>query len=280
MLLLLFIYLIYVSKTHFQIVTEPEKFYIEGTIIICFWIAVLFDTRESIQPVKVEWQGAGMVVCVECGADCLYVVPSMSLPSTTPSFLASLKSRILLPFWYWLTQVVLEKRPRNGVTCSIPVLGPAVLSGPQVVGSEKIYGLWGTATCWTIVFTHATLCSCAVAKFSKSECCCQLSLARIDCWNKGGRFRCDNLDCRRSTKWTVPATVGGWFITLIVHLCSQHDAVARVYLQLLCAVMYRRSSRGQCKELSTHKHRDATWRRDARRCWHAQLQQFTLPRRH
>jgi len=137
MLLLLFIYLIYVSKTHFQIVTEPEKFYIEGTIIICFWIAVIFDTRESIQPVKVEWQGAGMVVCVECGADCLYVVPSMSLPSTTPSFLASLKSRILLPFWYWLTQVVLEKRPRNGVTCSVPVLGPAVLSGPQVVGSEK-----------------------------------------------------------------------------------------------------------------------------------------------
>jgi len=204
MLLLLFIYLIYVSKTHFQTVTEPEKFYIEGTIIICFWIAVLFDTRESIQPVKVEWQGAGMVVCVECGADCLYVVPSMSLPSTTPSFLASLKSRILLPFWYWLTQVVLEKRPRNGVTCSIPVLGPAVLSGPQVVGSEKIYGLWGTATCWTIVFTHATLCSCAVAKFSSLNAVVNLA------WQ--GLIVETKVDASDVIIWTVVGQLSGQYL--------------------------------------------------------------------
>jgi len=26
-----------------------------------------------------------------------------------PSSLASLKSRMVLPFWYWLTQIVLEK---------------------------------------------------------------------------------------------------------------------------------------------------------------------------
>ena len=31
----------------------------------------------------------------------------------TPSSLASFKSRWVLPFWYWLTQVVLEKRPLN-----------------------------------------------------------------------------------------------------------------------------------------------------------------------
>jgi len=31
----------------------------------------------------------------------------------TPSSLASFKSRLVLPFWYWLTQVVLEKRPLN-----------------------------------------------------------------------------------------------------------------------------------------------------------------------
>ena len=30
------------------------------------------------------------------------------------SSLASFKSRLVLPFWYWLTQVVLEKRPLNG----------------------------------------------------------------------------------------------------------------------------------------------------------------------
>ena len=32
----------------------------------------------------------------------------------TPSSLASFKSRLVLPFWYWLTQVIMEKRPLNG----------------------------------------------------------------------------------------------------------------------------------------------------------------------
>jgi len=33
----------------------------------------------------------------------------------TPSPLASSKSRLVLPFCYWFSQVVLEKRPLNGV---------------------------------------------------------------------------------------------------------------------------------------------------------------------
>ena len=32
--------------------------------------------------------------------------------------LAPVKSRLVLPFWYWLTQVVLEKRPLNGCSSS------------------------------------------------------------------------------------------------------------------------------------------------------------------
>jgi len=36
----------------------------------------------------------------------------------TPSYLASFKSRLLLPFWYRLTQVVLEKRPLNSSSSS------------------------------------------------------------------------------------------------------------------------------------------------------------------
>jgi len=34
-----------------------------------------------------------------------------------PSSLASVKSRLVLPFWYRLTQVVLEKRPLNRCVC-------------------------------------------------------------------------------------------------------------------------------------------------------------------
>ena len=36
----------------------------------------------------------------------------------TPSSLASFKSRLVLPFWYWLTQDVPEKRPLNGFSSS------------------------------------------------------------------------------------------------------------------------------------------------------------------
>ena len=51
-----------------------------------------------------------MVICLEQGTDCLHVVQLMPLHPKTPSSLASFKSRLVLPLWYWLTQVVLEKR--------------------------------------------------------------------------------------------------------------------------------------------------------------------------
>ena len=73
-----------------------------------------FEIRYSIRPVKIEWWGVGVVICPERGADCLHMVQLMPLYPQTPSSLASYKSRLVLPFWYWLTQAVLEKRPLNG----------------------------------------------------------------------------------------------------------------------------------------------------------------------
>jgi len=55
-----------------------------------------------------------MVICLERGADCLHIVQLMPLHPKTPSSLASYKSRLVLLFWYRLTDVVLEKRPLNG----------------------------------------------------------------------------------------------------------------------------------------------------------------------
>jgi len=43
------------------------------------------------------------------------MVQLMTLHPKTPSSLASFKCRLVLPFWYRLTQVVLEKRPLNGL---------------------------------------------------------------------------------------------------------------------------------------------------------------------
>ena len=59
---------------------------------------------------KKEWWGAGMVICLERGAD-LHMAQLILLS------LASVKSRSGLPFWYWLTWVVPDKEPLNGCVC-------------------------------------------------------------------------------------------------------------------------------------------------------------------
>ena len=55
-----------------------------------------------------------MVICLQRGADCLHMVQPMPLHPKTPSSHVSFESRLVLPFWYRLTQVVLERRPLNG----------------------------------------------------------------------------------------------------------------------------------------------------------------------
>jgi len=64
---------------------------------------------------KLEWWDAGMVICLEQGAD-FHMAHLMPLPLTCLS-LASVKSRLVLTFWYWLTRVVLDKGPLNGCVC-------------------------------------------------------------------------------------------------------------------------------------------------------------------
>jgi len=61
--------------------------------------------RKGIRPVKIEWWGAGVVICLEQGAD-LHMAQQMPLPLLS---LASVKSRLVLPFWYQLTRVVPDK---------------------------------------------------------------------------------------------------------------------------------------------------------------------------
>ena len=65
-------------------------------------------------------------------ADCLRMVQLMPLHPKTPSSLASFKSRLVLAFWYRLTQVVLEKRPLNrcSSSCSSSLLSSKYASLP------------------------------------------------------------------------------------------------------------------------------------------------------
>ena len=58
------------------------------------WLGV----RKSIRPVKIEWWGVGVVVCSKVQIVCIW---SSCHPKTVSS-LASFKSRLVLPLWYWL----------------------------------------------------------------------------------------------------------------------------------------------------------------------------------
>jgi len=53
-----------------------------------------------------------MVICLERGADLHMLLRLMPLPLTVS--LASVKSRLVLPFWYRPTRVVPEKGPLKG----------------------------------------------------------------------------------------------------------------------------------------------------------------------
>ena len=63
-----------------------------------------------------------MVICLERGADSLHMVQLMPLHPKTSLSLASFKSKLVLPFWYRLTQAVLEKRPLNGCSSVVVVV--------------------------------------------------------------------------------------------------------------------------------------------------------------
>ena len=70
--------------------------------------------KKDIRPAKkTEWWGAGMVICLERGAD-LHMAQVMPLPLTVPCFSIC---RLALPFWYRLTWVVSDKRLLNGCVC-------------------------------------------------------------------------------------------------------------------------------------------------------------------
>ena len=78
----------------------------------CFWPSVLWRCwlvgMKGMRPVKkTERWGAGVVICLEWGAD-LHMVQLMPLPLTVSCFS---KIQIGLLFWYRLTWVVPDKGP-------------------------------------------------------------------------------------------------------------------------------------------------------------------------
>ena len=93
----------------------------------------------------------------------------MPLYPQTPSSLASFKSRLVLPFWYWLTQVVLEKRPLNGSssTCSITVYVVFLWVCQNICQNGVVFHIFGAIAIniimvrsWVVTFYWASLYMC------------------------------------------------------------------------------------------------------------------------
>ena len=78
------------------------------------WLGV----KKSIRPEKIDWWGAGVVICLERVADCLHTVQLVPMPSQNPIISCLIQIRTGLTSWYSVTQVVLEKWPLNGSNSS------------------------------------------------------------------------------------------------------------------------------------------------------------------
>jgi len=73
-------------------------------------LTLLVEWQEGHPACKKLSGGAVVVICPEQGAD-FHIAQLMPLPLTVSCFS---KSRLVLPFWYRLTWVVLDKGPLHG----------------------------------------------------------------------------------------------------------------------------------------------------------------------
>ena len=100
-------------KTMYKIAFEILLVCLSQMCLQCIDVLV---GREEGHPAckKPEWWGAGMVICLERNAD-LHMPSRCHCHSLS---LASVKSRLVLPFWYRLTWVVPDKGPLNRCVCN------------------------------------------------------------------------------------------------------------------------------------------------------------------
>jgi len=88
---------------------------IRALLMFAFSALTLLVGRQEGHPAcKKLSVGSGMVISLERGAD-LHIWPSWCHCHSMS--LASVKSRLVLPFWYWITWVVPDKGPLNVCVC-------------------------------------------------------------------------------------------------------------------------------------------------------------------
>jgi len=113
------------------------------SVIWHYWLGA----RKSIQHVKIEWWGVGVVICLERGAYCCKWSSWCHCHPKTPSSLASIKSRLVFPFFYRLSQAATKKNVRCKM--SLMIKSGSIANGVSLSVTSQ--------NCLTIVWYFTTL---------------------------------------------------------------------------------------------------------------------------
>jgi len=114
----------------FSVFTKIVKKTFPVTAIHCLHFSVSFDVDTLLSSVFWYWWLSGPLTnwVIRCwcgylsGAKCKWFAYDPANATATPSSIALLKFRMVLPFWHQLTQVVLEKRPWYSYSTSLPFI--------------------------------------------------------------------------------------------------------------------------------------------------------------
>ena len=114
--------------------------------------------------------------CLQRLADCLHMVQLTPLLPKTPPCLASFKSRLVLTFWYRLTNVVVEKRPLNGRSSSSSSMVVITDQSERSCTSRYLCTAYLRAELASVIDRLGTGCVCEVCV---CVCVCVLTCTRL-----------------------------------------------------------------------------------------------------
>jgi len=115
-------------------------------------LTLLVEWQEGHPTCKKLSGGAGVVICPEQGAD-LHIAQLMPLPLTVSCFS---KSRLVLPFWYWLTWVVMQQKHfGDQMLCYCTyALGCIALRGKNTIWPLTVNILWTGTRPLELLYVH------------------------------------------------------------------------------------------------------------------------------
>ena len=134
--------------------------------------------RKGIRPVKNEWWGSGMVICLEWGAD-LHMAQLMPLPLTV-----SCSSKIQIAFLVPAYPGFLEKRPLNG--CKFIIR--------RIACTDRVHCCGLLLEMFCSLFVYACVCVCLLDTAVNHTKLAELIEMKLSLWT---RWDQDNTYCIR-----------------------------------------------------------------------------------